>query len=79
MSQIIFNSIYDLNEFYYQISKKLREYRTNNKLSKKQLAQKINIGQSIIAKLESGEYALSIDQLWNISQKLEWKLEIIIE
>lgn len=68
-----------LNMIYYQISKKIIEYRKVNKLSQKKLAGILGIGQSMVSKLESGEYNFTIEQLWKISIKLGWKLTVNID
>ena len=67
-----------LNRIYYQISKKIIGYRKVNKLSQKKLAGILGVGQSMVSKLESGEYNPTIEQLWKISHKLGWKFDIII-
>lgn len=52
------------------------KYRDNNKLTQKQLAEKLQITQAMVSKLESGEYNPTIKLLFEISQKLSWNFKI---
>ena len=54
-----------------EIAKSLIEYRKKNSLTQKDLAQKINVNQSMIAKLEHGDYNPSIKFLFDLSLKLD--------
>lgn len=47
----------------YDISMRIFNYKTENKLSPKALANKFEVTQSMISKLESGQYNQSIEQL----------------
>jgi transcriptional regulator with XRE-family HTH domain len=49
----------------------------NNEL--KELSKKLNVSQSMVSKLESGEYNPTVEQLWKICDKLNWKFDILIE
>ena len=51
----------------------------DNNLSQKQLAKKLGISQSMVSKLESGEYNPTVEQLWKISKKLGWSFKVIME
>jgi len=67
---------YGLYNVYYKISKMFREYRKSKGLSQKDLATLLGVGQSMVSKLESGEYNPTIEQLWKISHKLDWELDV---
>ena len=61
---------FELDDILYDISMRIFNYRTENKLSQKVLANKLEVTQAMISKLESGQYNPSIEQLWKISKKL---------
>ncbi len=69
----------DLYDIYYRISTTIFDYRIKKKLTQKQLAQRLEVTQAMVSKLESGDYNYSVEQLWKISQKLGLKLEISLE
>ncbi|WHE06014.1 helix-turn-helix transcriptional regulator [Thermoanaerobacterium thermosaccharolyticum] len=69
--------IFELDDILYDISMKIYEFRLKNDLTQKQLAEKLGIKQSMVSKLESGQYNPSIEQLWKISKKLGWNFKII--
>ena len=48
-------------------------------MTQKDLANKLNITQAMVSKLESGEYNPSIGFLFKISKKLDWKFELTFE
>jgi len=66
----------ELYDIYYKISIALFEYRIKHGLSQKKLAEKLGVTQPMIAKLESGDYNYTIEQLWKIAGKLEFKFNI---
>ena len=68
-----------LYDIYYEISSKLFDYRMSNGWSQKKLAEVLGVTQAMVSKLESGEYNYTIEQLWKISKKLGWKLNISFE
>ncbi|QSZ27780.1 helix-turn-helix transcriptional regulator [Aceticella autotrophica] len=68
---------FELDDILYEISMKIYEFRIKNDLTQKQLAEKLEIKQSMVSKLESGQYNPTIEQLWKISKKLGWNFEII--
>lgn len=57
-------------EILYSISKYLINYRKENNLTQKEMAKKLNIDQSMIAKLESGTYNPTFKKLFDITNKL---------
>lgn len=70
---------FELDDILIAISLNIINYRIDNNLTQKQLAVKLNISQSMVSKLESGEYNPTIEQLWKISKGLDWKLAIKFE
>lgn len=62
-----------------KISKLIKEIRKNNNLTQKELADKLEITQAMVSKLESGEYNPSIGFLFKIASKLGWKFQLIFE
>jgi len=68
---------FELDDILYEISMKIYEFRIKNDLTQKQLAEKLEIKQSMVSKLESGQYNPTIEQLWKISKKIGWNFKII--
>lgn len=54
-------------------------FRVKNKMSQKDLAEKLQITQAMVSKLESGEYNPTVKMLFEIAQKLSWKFSIQFE
>lgn len=71
--------LFELDDILVDISLKIINYRIDNNLSQKQLAEKLDISQSMVSKLESGEYNPTVEQLWKISKKLGWSFKVIME
>ena len=68
-----------LDDILVEISLKLINFRLSKNLSQKQLAEKLQISQSMVSKLESGDYNPTVEQLWRLSRKLGWKFELLLE
>ena len=71
--------LFELDDILVDISLKIINYRIDNNLSQKQLAKKLGISQSMVSKLESGEYNPTVEQLWKISKKLGWSFKVVVE
>lgn len=69
----------NLYNIYYEISTKIFDYRMANGWSQKKLAEVLGVTQAMVSKLESGEYNYTIEQLWKIANKLNWKLNVSFE
>jgi len=69
----------ELYDIYYKISTAIFKYRVKHDLSQKKLAQKLGVTQSMVSKLESGDYNYTIEQLWKVSQKLGFKFKVVFE
>lgn len=67
----------ELDDILVDIAATMINYRINNNLSQKELAKKLDYSQSMISKLESGDYNPTVEQLWKISKKLGLDFEII--
>lgn len=66
----------ELYNIYYKISTALFDYRMKYDLSQKKLADRLGVTQPMVAKLESGDYNYTVEQLWKIAVKLNFKLTI---
>lgn len=67
---------FELDDILSEISLTLIKYRLKNNLTQKDLADRLELSQSMISKLESGDYNPSISQLWKISKKLGWTFDV---
>lgn len=70
---------FELDDILYDISMKIFDYRISKGWTQKQLAEKLNIKQAMVSKLESGEYNPTVEQLWKISKKLGWSFGLILK
>lgn len=61
------------------VSTALVEYRRKNSLSQKELAEKLDVGQSMVSKYESGAYNWTIRSLVEVSSRLGLKLTLSLE
>ncbi|OLN33079.1 helix-turn-helix transcriptional regulator [Desulfosporosinus metallidurans] len=69
----------ELYDIYYKISTAIFDYRLKYDLSQKKLAEKLGVTQPMVAKLESGDYNYTVEQLWKLATKLNFKLSIDFE
>lgn len=70
---------FELSDILVDIACKIINYRLDNNITQKELADRLNITQAMVSKLESGEYNPSIEFLFKIASKLDWKFQLIIE
>lgn len=70
---------FELDDILYNISMKIFDYRISKGWTQKLLAEKLGIKQSMVSKLESGEYNPTVEQLWKITKKLGWIFEITLK
>lgn len=70
---------FELSNMLVDIACKIINYRLDNNMTQKDLANKLEITQAMVSKLESGEYNPSIEFLFKISKKLNWKFELTFE
>lgn len=54
-------------------------FRVKHKMSQKDLAEKLQMTQAMVSKLESGDYNPTVKMLFEIAQKLSWKFNIQFE
>lgn len=59
------------------IASEIINYRVENNITQRELADRLEISQAMVSKLESGEYNPSVEFLFNISKKLG--LELVVE
>lgn len=71
--------LYGLESILANIAVKLINYRKSNNLNQKQLAEKLQVSQSMVSKLESGMYNPTVEQLWKLSKKLGWEFDVLFE
>lgn len=64
------DEILEQEEILYVISKKIILYRKSKKLTQRQLAKKLEVNQTMISKLESGNYNPTFKQIYRITRKL---------
>lgn len=72
------NEILDYSTILSEIAKALLKYRQNLDMTQKELAKKLRLRQSMISKLESGEYNPTLKMLLKISYKLEKNSEFFL-
>lgn len=53
-----------------EISCQFIKYRLNNNLTQKDVADKLNISQAMVSKIESGDYNPTLDFLFKVAKKL---------
>ncbi|WP_027400253.1 helix-turn-helix transcriptional regulator [Anaerovorax odorimutans] len=70
---------FELSNILVDIACKIINYRLDHNMTQKDLASKLDITQAMVSKLESGEYNPSIEFLFRISKKLDWKFELNFE
>ena len=73
------DSIIEKEEILYTISEFIIKYREENEITQTELAEKLKVNQSMIAKLESGNYNATFNMIHEISRKLSNSSEIFIK
>ena len=61
------------------ISAALINYRADNSLSQKELAEKLECSQAMISKIESGDYNFTIRKLFDVVNKLGGRVSLEID
>ncbi len=62
-----FKKVYTQELARLRLARHIREIRTAKKLTQKAVAQKANMPQSVIARMESGKHGISLDTLERIA------------
>lgn len=57
--------------------RQIRELRLAKKLTQKAVAKKANMPQSVVARLESGEHAFSLDTLQRIAYVFDKEVQLV--
>ena len=70
------NELYQKEALNYIISKQIKEIRERKRMSQFELAKKIWMTQSVIARIESGTSNISMKTLWKILLGLDAKIKI---
>lgn len=73
------DKIIQYEELLYAISEYLINYRKEKKLTQIKLAQILKVNQTMISKLESGDYNPTFKQIYNISWKLSNSSDLFLE
>lgn len=69
----------EIDDLLVDIACEFIHYRVRNHLSQKELAEKLQMTQAMVSKLESGEYNPTIKMLFEIAKKLSWKFNVQFE
>ncbi len=69
-------SMYDV---FYKISTAIFKYRESENLTQKELAERLEVTQAMVSKLESGVYNYTVEQLSKIADKLNFTFDIIFK
>ena len=77
MSEI--DEILEFEEILFTISKAIIYFRKENHLTQKEFAEKLKVNQTMISKLESGDYNPTFKTIYNISRKLENSSKMFID
>ena len=72
-------TIIELEEVLFAISEKVINYRKENNLTQKQLADKLKVNQTMISKLEIGDYNPTFKQIYNMSRKLTNSSDLFLD
>ena len=72
-------TIIELEEVLFAISEKVINYRKENNLTQKQLADKLKVNQTMISKLERGDYNPTFKQIYNMSRKLTNSSDLFVD
>lgn len=73
------DEIIEFEEVLLSISERIIKYRKENNLTQKELANILKVNQSMVSKLESGDYNATFKNIYNISIKLEKSPAMFIE
>lgn len=73
------DAIMEFEEVLFAISEYLINYRKKNNLTQKELAKKLGKNQTMISKLESGDYNPTLKQIYNLSRTLTNSSDMFIE
>jgi ribosome-binding protein aMBF1 (putative translation factor) len=71
-----FRQAYNEESSRIRLAKSIREARTSKRLTQEELAQKANMSQSVIARLESGNHGVSLDTLSRVANVVGKKVEL---
>ena len=71
-----FKRAMELEDLLVDIACEFINYRAANDLTQRELAEKLQITQAMVSKLESGEYNPTVRMLFEIAEKLSWNFSL---
>ena len=71
-----FKKAMELEDMLVDIACEFINYRAANDLTQKELAEKLQITQAMVSKVESGEYNPTVRMLFEIAEKLSWNFSL---
>ena len=71
-----FKKAMELEDMLVDIACEFINYRAANDLTQRELAEKLQITQAMVSKLESGEYNPTVRMLFEIAEKLSWNFSL---
>ena len=66
----------DVSEMLVDIACEFIKYRASHNMTQGELAEKLDITQAMVSKLESGDYNPTVRMLYEIAQKMGWEFNI---
>lgn len=73
------DNIIEQNQILLSIAKSIIQYRKENHMTQKQLADKLNVKQEMISKIEGGTYNPTFKQVHKISRKLTNSADLFLD
>jgi len=70
---------FELDDMLYNIAIKIFDNRISRGMNQSEFSQLLGVSQSMVSKLESGDYNPTVEQLYKLSKKLNLQFEIILQ
>lgn len=72
-----FKEVYNEELFRLKIASEIKNLRTTKKLTQEKFAEKANMPQSVVARIESGKHSISLDTLNRIAFALGKQVQLV--